>query len=229
MFAAVESSDQRRLRARVRADRHEGGDARRSRAASRPRRRRAPSTGARRGWSSREEPVARHRRRHVRHRAPALPPRRARRPPGARLRRPDDVRPGLAGLAVSLALLVAWADRRRARDRPAPARRRRRVRWTPERVGLAALAATAVASACSRLIDWTWFVPGPAVIALAAAGFVAGLGALRARLAGRAEAACRCPGPGSRPRPRCSSPSASAPGRRGSRSARTTRPGRPTT
>ena len=79
---------------------------------------------------------------------------------------------GLVGLAVSLALLTAWgiaAGRalglgRRARGTP----------WTPERVGLAALAASAIAFGVQSVIDWTWFVPGPAVMALAAAGFVAG-------------------------------------------------------
>ena len=79
---------------------------------------------------------------------------------------------GLAGLAVSLALLVAWAI---AAARAIGLRRRDRGNpWTPERVGLAALAATAVAFGVQSLIDWTWFVPAPAVMALAAAGFVAG-------------------------------------------------------
>jgi tetratricopeptide (TPR) repeat protein len=79
---------------------------------------------------------------------------------------------GLAGLGVSLALLVAWllaaarAIGLRRSDRGKP--------WTPERVGLAALASAAVAFGVQSIIDWTWFVPGPAVIALAAAGFVAG-------------------------------------------------------
>jgi tetratricopeptide (TPR) repeat protein len=79
---------------------------------------------------------------------------------------------GVAGLAVSLALLIAWAI---ASARAIGLRRRDRGKpWTPERVGLAALAATAVAFGVQSLIDWTWFVPGPAVMALAAAGFVAG-------------------------------------------------------
>ena len=79
---------------------------------------------------------------------------------------------GLLGIAVSMALLTAWgiaAGRalgfgRGDGDMP----------WTPERVGLAALAATAIGFGVQSVIDWTWFVPGPAVIALAAAGFVAG-------------------------------------------------------
>lgn len=81
---------------------------------------------------------------------------------------------GLAGLATSLALLIAWgvaaARALGFHRRSTPDERL----WPPERVGLAALACTAVAFGVQSLIDWTWFVPGPAVIALAAAGFVAG-------------------------------------------------------
>jgi tetratricopeptide (TPR) repeat protein len=79
---------------------------------------------------------------------------------------------GLAGLVVSGALLVAWllaagrALKLRRRDRGSP--------WTPERVGLAALACVAIVFGVQSLIDWTWFVPGPAVMAIAAAGLVAG-------------------------------------------------------
>jgi tetratricopeptide (TPR) repeat protein len=79
---------------------------------------------------------------------------------------------GVAGLLLSLALLVAWLV---AAARAVGLRRRDRARsWTPERVGLAALALVAVVFGAQSLIDWTWFVPGPAVMALAAAGFVAG-------------------------------------------------------
>jgi hypothetical protein len=79
---------------------------------------------------------------------------------------------GLLGIAVSMALLTAWAI---AADRALGlSRRDRSTPWTPERVGLAALAASAVAFGVQSVIDWTWFVPGPAVMALAAAGFVAG-------------------------------------------------------
>ena len=79
---------------------------------------------------------------------------------------------GLAGLLLSGALLVAWLI---AAARAIGLRRRDRGdHWTPERVGLAALGATAVVFGVQSTIDWTWFVPGTAVIALAAAGFVAG-------------------------------------------------------
>ncbi|MEA2479652.1 MAG: hypothetical protein QOJ07_1574 [Thermoleophilaceae bacterium] len=79
---------------------------------------------------------------------------------------------GIAGLIVALLLLAAWliaaarATGLRRRDRGSP--------WPPERVGLVALTATAVVFGIHSAIDWTWFVPGPAVMALAAAGYVAG-------------------------------------------------------
>ncbi len=92
---------------------------------------------------------------------------------------------GLVGLGVSILLLVAWlvaAARtlafvpRRAswtRDRQAvPARRD----WTPERAALVGLALTTVVFGLQSAIDWTWFIPGPAAMALVAAGFVAGRG-----------------------------------------------------
>ena len=79
---------------------------------------------------------------------------------------------GAVGLGVSLLLVLAWmlaAGRalglgRAAHDAP----------WTAERVGLGALACAALAFGVQSLTDWTWFVPGPTVLALAAAGFVAG-------------------------------------------------------
>jgi tetratricopeptide (TPR) repeat protein len=81
---------------------------------------------------------------------------------------------GLVGAAVSLALLAAWLT---AAGRTlmlwGPGRRRR---WTPERVGLATMAASVVVFGVHSLVDWTWFVPGTAVIALLCAGWVAGRG-----------------------------------------------------
>lgn len=85
---------------------------------------------------------------------------------------------GLAGLLVSLALAIAWsvcaarAVGLRRRDRGSPV--------TPERMGLLTLVATTLIFAAHSLVDWTWFVPGNAVIALIAAGWVAGRGPLRA-------------------------------------------------
>lgn len=85
---------------------------------------------------------------------------------------------GIPGLLVVLALGVAWlvaAVRtvglgRRARTEP----------WDPERVGLAALALCVFVFGFHSAIDFTWFVPGPAVIAMVCAGWIAGRGAVGA-------------------------------------------------
>jgi len=88
---------------------------------------------------------------------------------------------GLAGLAVSLALMAAWlvAAARATGVYPGVKRRRRRrdeedVRWDGERIGTVALALAAIVFWVHSALDWTWFIPGPAVIAIAAAGLVAG-------------------------------------------------------
>jgi tetratricopeptide (TPR) repeat protein len=83
---------------------------------------------------------------------------------------------GLAGLAVSLALLAAWlasaarATGLRRRDRGQP--------FTPERIGLLTLVAVVVVFGVHSFVDWTWFVPANAAVALLAAGWVAGRGPL---------------------------------------------------
>ncbi len=83
---------------------------------------------------------------------------------------------GLAGLAVSLALLAAWlasaarATGLRKRDRRRP--------YTPERIGLLTLVATVIVFGVHSFVDWTWFVPANAAVALLAAGWVAGRGPL---------------------------------------------------
>ncbi|HYI37224.1 MAG TPA: tetratricopeptide repeat protein [Thermoleophilaceae bacterium] len=85
---------------------------------------------------------------------------------------------GLAGLLVALALLAAWLV---ATARTLGVRLRNgRIGpdWTSERLTLTGLALTAVAYGIQSAIDWTWFIPGPTVAALAAAGFVAGRGPL---------------------------------------------------
>lgn len=86
---------------------------------------------------------------------------------------------GLAGLAVSLALLAAWlasaarATGLRRRDRGRP--------YTPERIGLLTLFAVVVVFGVSSFLDWTWFVPANAAVALLAAGWLAGRGPLGPR------------------------------------------------
>lgn len=83
---------------------------------------------------------------------------------------------GVVGLLTALALLVAWAiaaaraleiRRRGGSDPPA---------WTAERIVLVALGLSVLAYGFQSTIDWTWFIPGPTVAGVAAAGFLAGRG-----------------------------------------------------
>jgi hypothetical protein len=86
---------------------------------------------------------------------------------------------GIAGLLVSFTLLIAWLV---AARRATGVLRRRANRWagfSPDRVGLVALMLCAFVFGLHSLVDWVWYVPGPTAMALVAAGFVAGRGALR--------------------------------------------------
>lgn len=84
---------------------------------------------------------------------------------------------GIVGAIISLAALLGWAWsaaratglRRRDRGRP----------YGPERVGLLTMTAVAIVFGVHSFVDWTWFVPGNAVVALLCAGWVAGRGPLR--------------------------------------------------
>ncbi|CAA9474237.1 MAG: hypothetical protein AVDCRST_MAG13-699, partial [uncultured Solirubrobacteraceae bacterium] len=80
---------------------------------------------------------------------------------------------GIAGLAASLLTFAAWlwAVRRTFG---------RRRHWDAERVGLAALATVVVVFGVHSFVDWTWFVPGTAAVAMLCAGWVAGRGDPRA-------------------------------------------------
>jgi cytochrome c-type biogenesis protein CcmH/NrfG len=89
---------------------------------------------------------------------------------------------GLIGVALSLALLVAWAVAARRALLASAARARERL---AERAGLSALLVTSVIFGFSSAIDWTWFVPGVAVPAMLCAGWLAGRGPL-AQAIGRA-------------------------------------------
>ena len=84
---------------------------------------------------------------------------------------------GLIGLVVSLALLLVWARACRRTLAVAPGVERS----SPERIGLITLLSVVVIFGVSSLIDWTWFVPGVAVPALVAAGWLAGRGPIAGR------------------------------------------------
>jgi hypothetical protein len=92
---------------------------------------------------------------------------------------------GIVGVAITTALLLAWLVAalrasglhprrlpfRRADETPLPRRD-----WDVERAAIVALSLVAIVFGLQSALDWTWFVPGPAAMALVAAGFVAGRG-----------------------------------------------------
>jgi hypothetical protein len=104
---------------------------------------------------------------------------------------------GIVGVVLTSLLLLAWlvaAARTAAlhprrlpfrRGDPEPLPRRD---WTPDRTAAVALVLIAVVFGLQSAIDWTWFVPGPAAMALVAAGYVAGRGPSAALPEGQAAA-----------------------------------------
>ncbi len=115
---------------------------------------------------------------------------------------------GLVGLALTLALLIAWmaaAGRsthplnrrwtswrtlrawvsRRAMDGARPGWRRLTVDgepapYTPERIGMLSMLCLVAVFGIHSLADWTWYVPGNACVVLLCAGWLAGRGPLAA-------------------------------------------------
>ena len=109
---------------------------------------------------------------------------------------------GLLGLAISLALLLAWMaaagrvthpfNRRwsswsswwRPREEPRPGWRTLGegdlTLYTPERIGMLTMLCLVVVFGAHSLVDWTWYVPGDACVALICAGWLAGRGPLAA-------------------------------------------------
>jgi O-antigen ligase len=106
---------------------------------------------------------------------------------------------GLVGLAIVLALLLAWLaaagrpthpfNRRWTSWRAWPRireggpgwrklRERELTRYTPERIGMLSMLCLVVVFGAHSLIDWTWYVPGDACVALLCAGWLAGRGEL---------------------------------------------------
>jgi O-Antigen ligase len=110
---------------------------------------------------------------------------------------------GLAGLVVTLALLASWLGCAARATRPLDRRlhlapqsrtlggvkvltslsvswRRAPTAYTPERIGLLSMLCVVVVFGIHSLVDWTWYVPGNACVALLCAGWLAGRGPLRA-------------------------------------------------
>jgi hypothetical protein len=90
---------------------------------------------------------------------------------------------GSLGLAVVLLFSAAWlATVFRVTGGRVRWRRARRAGglapWDAERVGVVALALAALVFGIHSALDWTWFVPGCAVLGIFAAGFVVGRGPL---------------------------------------------------
>jgi O-antigen ligase/polysaccharide polymerase Wzy-like membrane protein/tetratricopeptide repeat protein len=110
---------------------------------------------------------------------------------------------GLVGLVLALLVLLTWmaaAGRathpfnrrwstwRELRAGARPGWRLRREPYSPERVGLLAMLCLVVVFGVHSLVDWTWYVPGDACVALLCAGWLAGRGPLRPRAAGASHA-----------------------------------------
>lgn len=99
---------------------------------------------------------------------------------------------GIVGLAITLALLVAWMlaagrpthpfNRRWTvrRSPPSVDWRHAPVAYTPERIGMLTMLCVVVAFGVHSFADWTWYVPGDACVALLCAGWLAGRGPLPA-------------------------------------------------
>ncbi len=114
---------------------------------------------------------------------------------------------GVVGLGLALALLLAWMaaagrpthpfNRRWTRSRTPKGRRWAGLpgwrRWTiaarpapysPERIGMLSMLCVVVVFGTHSLVDWTWYVPGNACVALLCAGWLAGRGPLDSTIAG---------------------------------------------
>jgi hypothetical protein len=90
---------------------------------------------------------------------------------------------GLVGLALTLGLLITWAGAAgRALGLARPVRlsslRAPPGEFAAEHAGLVTLASVVLIFGLHSLIDWTWFIPGTAVLALVCAGWLAGRGPL---------------------------------------------------
>jgi O-Antigen ligase len=103
---------------------------------------------------------------------------------------------GLLGLALTLALLAAWMAAAGRSTHPfnrrwsgwptlgdwrsliRPRWHHSPMRYTPERIGMLTMLSIVVVFGIHSLVDWTWYVPGDACVALLCAGWLAGRGPL---------------------------------------------------
>ncbi len=97
---------------------------------------------------------------------------------------------GIVGMAITLALLIAWmvaAGRsthpfnrrwRAKRSPPSIAWHKEPGAYTPERIGMLAMLCIVIVFGVHSFADWTWYVPGDAFVALLCAGWLAGRGPL---------------------------------------------------
>jgi hypothetical protein len=86
---------------------------------------------------------------------------------------------GTLGLLAIFAFAGAWfvsASRTTGLERHPKRREGAPLHWDADRVATTAIALAALVYAVQSAIDWTWFVPGPTVIAILIAGYVAGRG-----------------------------------------------------
>jgi O-antigen ligase len=106
---------------------------------------------------------------------------------------------GLVGLAIVLFLLAAWMAAAGRSTHPFN-RRWRRWRWraeplpyTSERVGMLSMLCLVVCFGIHSTVDWSWFVPGDACVALLCAGWLAGRGPLGSAADGERQGKARLP------------------------------------
>ncbi|HEX4109767.1 MAG TPA: O-antigen ligase family protein [Solirubrobacteraceae bacterium] len=89
---------------------------------------------------------------------------------------------GIVGMVISLGIAGAWLLAAGRLARPLGLVRRRRLRFmrrreepfTAERVGQLTMIVVVLGFAVHSLIDWTWFIPGDALVAMLCAGWLAG-------------------------------------------------------
>jgi tetratricopeptide (TPR) repeat protein len=87
---------------------------------------------------------------------------------------------GWAGLAASLLAAFAWLAA--AARATGVHRRARGLPYDAERIGMLTLVVVVIVFGVHSAVDWTWFVPANAGVAMLCAGWVVGRGPLRARL-----------------------------------------------